>query len=94
MKTLLDNYTLNLEWDNEIPNREYFKQLFSLSKKQIIWGGNYFDLPPTQCFVFWDKMAAVPNFSDGALAWTKIEKEARKFRYAWNGLSDGMNWEK
>lgn len=43
------------EWDNAIPTEEYFNELFRVSKEQIIWGGNYFDLPPTQGFFIWDK---------------------------------------
>ena len=43
------------QWDNNIPNKEYFNELFRVSKNQIIWGGNYFDLPPTQGFSIWDK---------------------------------------
>ena len=43
------------DWDNAIPTEEYFDELFRVSKEQIIWGGNYFDLPPTQGFFIWDK---------------------------------------
>ena len=44
------------KWDEKIPNKEYFRELFRVSENQIIWGGNYFDLPPTPCLVIWDKM--------------------------------------
>lgn len=44
------------EWDSKPPTEEYFKELFRVSKNQIIWGGNYFNLPPTKCFVVWDKV--------------------------------------
>lgn len=37
-------------WDNYAPTTEYFNELFRVSKKTIIWGGNYFSLPPTKCF--------------------------------------------
>ncbi len=46
------------QWDNAIPNDEYFKELFRVSKNQIIWGGNYFPLPPSQGFLIWDKINA------------------------------------
>jgi DNA modification methylase len=46
------------QWDDNIPNTDYFKELFRVSKNQIIWGGNYFDLPSTQGFFIWDKKAA------------------------------------
>lgn len=42
-------------WDNKIPSAEYFKELFRISKNQIIWGANYFVMPPTKCFIIWDK---------------------------------------
>ena len=54
----LKNRILNksdCSWDNSTPDAEYFRELFRISKKQIIWGGNYFDLPPTRCIVCWDK---------------------------------------
>lgn len=41
--------TSDIDWDNEIPDQEYFDELFRVSKNQIIWGGNYFPLPPTRC---------------------------------------------
>ena len=42
-------------WDKVAPPPEYFMELFRVAKHSIIWGGNYFDLPPTKCFVIWDK---------------------------------------
>jgi len=50
------------EWDNEIPTEEYFREIFRISKNQIIWGGNYFSLPPSQGFLIWDKKQP-ENFS-------------------------------
>lgn len=54
-------------WDNDIPNDIYFDELFRISNKCIIWGGNYYKLPPCQCFIFWYKQNPVPNFSDGEI---------------------------
>jgi site-specific DNA-methyltransferase (adenine-specific) len=76
--------------NNNKPSDEYWGELFRVSKNQIIWGGNYFDLPPTRCYIFWDKMVQVENFADGELAWTSFDKNAKQFRYAWGGLSDGV----
>jgi site-specific DNA-methyltransferase (adenine-specific) len=64
-------------WDSAVPNKEYFKELFRVSKNQIIWGGNYFDLPPTRCFIVWDKQQQGKNFSDCELAWTSFDKIAK-----------------
>ena len=43
------------KWDDVTPDSNYFNELMRVSKNQIIWGGNYFDLPPTRCFLIWDK---------------------------------------
>lgn len=81
----------NTDWDKSIPDEEYFEQLFRVSKNQIIWGGNYFPLPPTQCFVFWYKQNPVPNFSDGELAWTSFKKPAVCFDYRYYGNLQGKS---
>lgn len=65
-------------WDVR-PNEEYFKELFRVSKNQIIWGGNYFPLPPTRCFVVWDKQQVWENFSQCEFAWTSFSKPAKHF---------------
>ena len=62
--------TMNCDWDNERPSKEYFNELFRISKNQAIWGGNYFDLPPTRGVVCWDKMQPWENFSKWEMAWT------------------------
>tara|TARA_R110001592_G_C13048055_1_gene739896 strand:- start:42 stop:632 length:591 start_codon:yes stop_codon:yes gene_type:complete len=66
------------KWDNNIPQKEYFKELFRVSKNQIIWGGNYFDLPPTQGFFIWDKKQ--PHDFSLAMceyAWSSLQKPAK-----------------
>ena len=67
-------------WDHA-PGEEYFKELFRVSKNQIIWGGNYFSLPPTRCFVCWDKMQPWPNFSQAEFAWTSFSNPSKMFRF-------------
>ena len=64
------------EWDIR-PEQSYFDELFRVSKNQIIWGGNYFNLPPTRCFVCWDKKQVWENFSQCELAWTSFNKPAK-----------------
>ena len=80
----LKNRTLNksnCEWDNAIPKDEYFNELKRISKNQIIWGGNYFPLPPSRCFVCWDKMQPWKNFSQIELAWTSFDMPAQIFKF-------------
>ena len=69
-------------WDNEIPTADYFKELFRISKNQIIWGGNYFPLEPTRCFVIWDKGESMygRSFAECELAWTSFDQSARIFK--------------
>ena len=63
---------LKKDWDNNIPSEDYFKELFRISKNQIIWGSNYFIMPPTKGIVAWDKMCDNTSFSDFELAWTSF----------------------
>lgn len=83
--------TMNCDWDFNPPTEEYFKELFRISNNQIIWGGNYFDLPPTRGIIAWDKMQPWENFSQFELAWTSFDKPAALFRYSNTG---GTNKEK
>jgi len=67
-------------WDIA-PNQQYFDELMRVSKNQIIWGGNYFDLPPTRCVIAWDKCQPWENFSQWEMAWTSYSKPAPLFKY-------------
>ena len=64
----------NKNWDNKTPDDEYFIELFRVSKNQIIWGGNYFNLPPCRGFIVWDKMVYIPTMSRIEQAWTSFDK--------------------
>lgn len=68
------------KWDNKTPDEQYFEHLFAISKNQIIWGGNYFDLPPTKCFLIWDKQNDGRDFAECEYAWTSFDTVARVFR--------------
>ena len=58
-------------WDDAPPDQAYFDELFRVSKRQVIWGGNYFVLPPSQYFAIWDKGAGMRgrSFAEGEFAW-------------------------
>lgn len=77
--------TMNFDWDSRPPEPEYFRELFRVSKNQIIWGGNYFELPPTRGIVAWDKIQPWDNFSQFELAWTSYDVPAKLFRYSNTG---------
>ena len=70
----------NNPFDHAVPPDEYFAELRRVSQHQIIWGGNYFDLPPHRGFIFWDKVNDLPTMSDGEMAWTSFDKPARKIQ--------------
>lgn len=76
---------MNCDWDFERPTDEYWKELFRVSKNQIIWGGNYFPLPPTRGVIAWDKCQPWENFSQFELAWTSFNRPAALFRYSNTG---------
>lgn len=82
------------EWDNQIPHQAYFDELFRISSNQIIWGGNYFPLPSTGAWIFWDKGTPEGvSFADGELAWTSFNGTLKKARIVYAGFrgkdSDG-----
>ena len=69
------------DWDNSIPDESYFSELMRVSANQIIWGGNYFELPASRCFVIWDKCQ--PEGLDQAMcemAWLSFEKSAKIYK--------------
>jgi len=68
------------EWDKK-PTDEYWIELMRVSKNQIVWGGNYFDLPPTRGIICWDKVQPWENFSQIEYAWTSFSKPAKLYRF-------------
>lgn len=76
-------------WDNEIPTDEYFKQLFRVSKNQIIWGGNYFisKLPHLKNFIYWHKKGQSKDdkFNEGEIAFVSCGR-TRMIDIWWNGF--------
>lgn len=75
-----------IDWD-VAPPQEYWDELFRVSKNQIIWGGNYFSLPPTRCFVVWRKLTISEQFSMAMAeyAWTSFNENAKVFECAPQG---------
>ena len=70
----------NKKWDSETPKQEYFDELFRISKNQIIWGANYFNMPPTRCFLIWDKeQPESVSFASCEYAWTNFDKSAKTY---------------
>ena len=78
------DYGVN-EWDNKTDNKG-IQLARGKCGKQIIFGGNYYDLPPSRCWLVWDKMNGASHFADCELAWTNLEKSIRIKRHQWNGM--------
>ena len=78
------------DWDANIPKKEFFDELFRVSKNQIIWGGNYMTeyLKPTSAWIFWDKQNGNTDFADGELAWTSFDGALRKITKKWIGTNE------
>ena len=74
------------DWDKKAPSDEYFIELKRVSKNQIIWGGNYFGLPATSCYLVWDKKNGDNLYADCELAWASFNTAVRKFEYRWHGF--------
>lgn len=72
------------DWDSSPPTDEWFSELFRVSENQIIFGGNYFNLPPCKCFLIWDKGEGMygRSFSECEFAWTSLSDTARIFKYS------------
>ena len=85
------------EWDNEIPSDEYFNELFRVSKNQIIWGGNYFNLPIKRQWICWDKSVIKAGylgkreFDEFELAWTSIDGKCKMIRFSDIGNMSGFD---
>lgn len=66
--------------DSGVPSQEYFAELRRVSSHQIVWGGNYFDLPPTRCFLIWDKQQPENvSFASCEFAWTSFDASAKTY---------------
>ena len=78
--------------DDLPPGKEYFDELFRVSKNQIIFGANHFisKIPyDSHCWLVWDKENGENDFADCELAWTSFDSAVRKFSFRWQGMLQG-----
>ena len=75
----------HFDWDKRPPPTALIDALRQMSDWQAFFGGNYFVLPPTSCWLVWDKLNS-GDFADCELAWTNWPKAVRKFQWRWNGM--------
>ena len=75
--------------DLQAPDKQYFDELFRVSKNQIIWGANHFisKIPyDSNCWIVWDKDNGENDFADCELAWTSFDSAVRRLKYRWQGM--------
>ncbi len=72
-------------WD-VAPTDEDLERVIAAGRKAIVFGGNFFALPPSPCWLVWDKRNGANDFADAELAWTNLEAAVRVFRHRWHGM--------
>lgn len=85
------------KWDADVPTKEYFIELFRVSKEQIIWGVNYYPFDfLAGGRIYWDKCVTMPTYSDGELAYCSLLNSIKSVKIAWHGMiqQDMKNKEK
>lgn len=75
----------DFDWDKKPASKEEIELIRAAAPLSIIWGGNYFHLPPSRAYLVWDKLNS-GNFADCELAWTNFKMSVRIFRFRWNGM--------
>ena len=77
----------DLDWDEAPPDAETISALMAACAQSIVWGGNYFALPASRCWLVWDKCTGANSFADAELAWTDIDSCVRLIKHAWVGAN-------
>lgn len=73
------------DWDDKTAD-EALALARTISRWHVVFGGNYYDLGRTSCYLVWDKENGTNDFADCELAWTNFPKAVRKITYRWNGM--------
>jgi hypothetical protein len=81
------------QWDQEAP-QDVVARLVARANASIVWGGNYFSLAPSRCWLMWDKSNAVPTMGDFEMAWTSLDRPAKTFRFPVGFHANGHPTEK
>lgn len=74
------------DWDDVRPDAVEIESVVQMGDQAIVWGGNYFELPPAPFWMVWDKMNGRNDFADCELAWTNIPGAVRQYRHMWHGM--------
>ena len=76
----------DFDWDKAPPSDQLIDLIRTKGQHQAFFGGNYFTLPPTSCWLIWDKLNGDNDFADCELAWTNWHKAVRRLQWRWNGM--------
>ena len=76
----------DLDWDDVPPSADIMASVMGAGKWLALFGGNYFHLPPSSCWLVWDKLNGNNDFADCELAWTNWPKAVRRLQWRWNGM--------
>jgi len=79
-------YYGSTDWDDEAIDIDLINKAINQADKSIVFGGNYYEMKPSSCWLVWDKENGSNNFADCELAWTNLKQAVRIFRYKWNGM--------
>ena len=74
------------DWDDKVPAPELIQAIRDKAEYQALFGGNYFGLPATSCWLVWDKLNGDNDFADCELAWTNWPKAVRRLQWRWHGM--------
>jgi site-specific DNA-methyltransferase (adenine-specific)/modification methylase len=73
-------------WDDKPIDDKLISFVRSAGRWCIMFGGNYYECPPTKCWLVWDKENGANDFADCELAWTNLPKAVRRIKFMWNGM--------
>ena len=76
----------DFDWDKSKVPQWLIDSAIAHCDRAIIFGGNYYDLPPATCWLVWDKLNGECDFADCELAWTNLKKAVRKIEHVWKGM--------
>jgi site-specific DNA-methyltransferase (adenine-specific) len=83
-----------LSWDKAPPEAAILIKLADISDKSVFWGGNYYAMPPSRCWLVWDKQNAVPSMADCEIAWTSLDANTKRFSHPVGRILHGHPSEK
>ena len=76
----------NASWDDEPIDAATIAAAIGKARHAVVFGGNYYALPASSCWLVWDKENGDSDFADCELAWTNLPKAVRRIKYMWNGM--------